>query len=124
MFTLSHLGLNASKHTQYQGAKVSRLSFVSLKNMVKVRVTYPRTYPKQLDPLHTIDFIVGILNDTGLFIRSLKKINKFINPYSLQDRGIPPLSTEGTLPLPPYAYIKGGPTKIFLENSWSKNGRY
>ena len=75
MFTLSHLGLIASKHTQNQEAKVSRILFVSLKNMGKVWFTYPRTYPKQLDPLHTIDFIVGILNDTGLFIRSLKKIN-------------------------------------------------
>ena len=121
MFTLSHLGLIASKHTQNQGAKVSRLSFVSLKNMGKVWVTYPRRYPKQLDPPHIIDYVAENLKDTGLFIRSLKKINKFINQYSLQDRGIPTLSTEGSLPFPPYAYIEGGPTKIFLENSWSKN---
>ena len=121
MFTLSHLGLIASKHTQNQGAKVSRLSIVSLKNMGKVWVTYPRTYPNQLHPLHIIDYVAENLKDTGLCIRCLVKINIFINPYSLWDGGIPPLSTEGALPLPPYVYIEGDPTKIFLENSWSEN---
>ena len=120
MFTLSPHGTIASKHTQYQGAKVSRLSFVSLKNMGEVRVTYPSSYPKQLEPLHLIDYVAEILNDTDLSIRCLEKINKFINPYSLHDRGTPPLSSEGTLPLPPYAYIEGGPTKIFSKNSWRK----
>ena len=115
MFTLSHLGLIASKYTQNQGAKVS------VKKYVDNMISYQKSYHDQLDPLHIIDYVAENLKDTGLCIRCLKKINKFINPYSLQDGGIPPLSTEGTLPLPPYAYIEGGLTKIFLENSWSKN---
>ena len=101
MFTLSHLGLIASKHTQNQGAKVSRLSIVSLKNMGKVWVTYPRTYPKQLDPLHIIDYVAENLKDTGLCIRRLEKINKFINPYSLQDGGMPPFNRRHLTPPPP-----------------------
>ena len=115
MFTLSHLGLIASKHTQNQGAKVS------LKKYMDNMISYQKSYHDQLDPLHIIDYVAENLKDTGLCIRSLKKINKFINHYSLRDEGIQTISTEGTLPLPPYAYIEGGPTKIFLENSWNKN---
>ena len=101
MFTLSHLGLIASKHTQNQGAKVSRLSIVSLKNMGKVWVTYPRTYPNQLHPLHIIDYVAENLKDTGLCIRCLVKINKFINPYSLQDGVYHPSQQKAPYPSPP-----------------------
>ena len=118
MFTLSHLGLIASKHTQHQGAKVS------LKKYVDNMISYQKSYHDQLDPLHIIDYVAENLKDTGLCIRCLVKINKFINPYSLQDGVYHPSQQKAPYPSPPYAYIEGGPTKIFLENSWSKTGRY
>ena len=90
MFTLSHLGLITSKHIQHQRAKVS------LKKYVDNMISYQKSYHDQLDPLHIIDYVAENLKDTGLFIRSLKKINKFINLYNLLDRGIPPLSNCAT----------------------------
>ena len=108
MFTLSHLGLIASKHTQNQGAKVS------LKKYVDNMISYQKSYHDQLDPLHIIDYVAENLKDTGLCIRCLVKINKFINPYSLQDGGMPPLSTEGTLPLPPLCVYRGRSQKNIL----------
>ena len=114
MFTLSHLSLNASKHTQHQGAKVS------LKKYVDNMVSYQKSYHDQLDPHHIIDYVAENLKDTGLCIRCLEKINKFINPYSLHDRGTPPLSKKDIYAPPGCPYIEGGPTKIFSKNSKKK----
>ena len=62
-----------------------------------------------------------ISGDFGYLNRCLKKINKYSIPYSPVSRGIPPLSKKGIYAPPGCPYIEGGPTKIFLENSWSKN---
>ena len=76
MFTLSHLGLIASKHTQHQGEKVS------LKKYVDNMISYQKSYHDQLDPLHIIDYVAENLKDTGLCIRCLLKINKFTVKFS------------------------------------------
>ena len=108
MFTLSHLGLIASKHTQYQGAKFS------LKKYVDNMISYQKSYHDQLDPLHIIDYVAENLKDTGLCIRCLEKINKFINPCSLQDRGIPPLSKKGLYTPPGVSAYRGRSHKNIL----------